>query len=573
VSALERRLAWRKVLAARDGDVPVRRVAVLSTFTAQPAEPFLGMAFEDAKIPALIWTGPYDQIVSECVSPSSETAAFLPDVVVVWPRLEDVWRGLDAPLVDSLERFADALIETVEPAIEAARRWQATLVVVLPAMPELRPLGVGDASNPLGVGAAAEWARFSLRQRLAEQGVLVADAEVALRRIGADAALDPRTQTTSRVPYTPSLFADVAAQIATLIRIQRVGAVKVAVVDADNTLWGGVVGEDGPDGIDLLDNGPGEAFRAFQRYLVELRRAGMLIAVASKNNEADLWPAFDRREMVLRREHLAAWRVNWDPKPSNLVEMADELNLGLSSFVFIDDNPVELGAVADALPDVRCLQMPTDSSLWQRSITEAGLFDRLPPTAEDLGRAEGYRVEQTRRELSAAMTPEEYRASLAVEVDVFAPSAADMGRLAQLVAKTNQFTLGGVRHTEPELASMIADPHIDVRLVSAKDRFGDYGIVGATIVRSPEAGSVADGSGAPALDTFVLSCRAMGRGVEEAMLSDAVTVAGGVLAVSVVETAKNVPARRFFATFGIDPGTTFVLADVPWPKSVQRNPR
>lgn len=564
---LERKLAWRKVLKARTGEQPALRIAVLSTFTAQPAEPFIGMSFEDKLMPATVWTGPYDQILGQCLAPGSETESFRPDVVVIWPRLEDLWSGLPSPLVDPVDGYASAILDLVDAGEQAARRWAAALVFVLPVFPELKPLGVGDAANPMGVTAVAETVRTAARRALADASCLVVDAEESVRRLGLAASLDARLMTTARVPYTETFFDDVAGKIARVVALSRRGAAKVAVVDADNTLWGGVVGEDGADGVDLLDNGPGEAYRAFQQWLLDLRRAGLLIAVASKNNEDDLWPVFDRREMVLRKSDLAAWQVNWDPKSVNLTRLADELNLGLSSFVFIDDNPVEVGSVSDTHPDVVCLQMPQDPSGWQRSIAETGALDRLRPTTDDLRRADGYQVEQTRRELRSTMTPEEYRATLGVEVGLFRPAASDLARLAQLVAKTNQFTLGGPRRTEAELAALIDDPRWAVRLISAKDRFGDYGIVGATLAKLPDAGQTQG-----ALDTFVLSCRAMGRGVEEAMLADAVEIVGGSLAITCIETPKNTPGQTFFASVGASVGTTTIVSGLLWPASVNRSP-
>ncbi len=567
MTPLERKLAWRKVLKARSGDQPVLRIAVLSTFTAQPAEPLIGMSFEENRLPAMVWTGPYDQIAGECFQPGSETDLFQPDVLVIWPRIEDLWRGLPAPLVDPIHAYSSPILELVEAVVHAATRWESTVVFVLPVFPELKPLGVGDAANPLGVTAAAEAARTAARQSLAAFGFLVVDAEESVRHLGLAGSLDARLMTTARVPYTERFFEHVAGNIARVVGLSRRGSAKVAVIDADNTLWGGVVGEDGADGVDLLDNGPGEAFRAFQQWLLDLRRAGMLIALASKNNEDDLWAAFERREMVLRQSDLAAWRVNWEPKPLNLAEMADELNLAVSSFVFIDDNPVELGAVAETHPEVVCLQMPSDPSGWQRSIAESGALDRLRPTADDLRRADGYQVELIRRELKSSMTPEEYRASLCVEVGVINPAPADIARLGQLVAKTNQFTLGGPRRTEAELAGLIDDPSWVVRLISAKDRFGEYGIVGATLSQRRLPG-LPHG----VLDTFVLSCRAMGRGVEEAMLADAVASVGGELAVTVTETPKNAPGRAFFSSVGAEVGGTTIISGRLWPAAVKRSP-
>jgi FkbH-like protein len=561
MSLLQRKMAWRQVVRGRDAAAPLRRVSVLASFTVNALEPLLGMAAHDQDIALAIHTGPYDQIRSECLNPTSETAAQVPEVLVVWPQCEDVWRSYEFPLVDNLERYTIDFTELAGIALAAAARLQATLVFVLPHVPELRPLGVGDHANPLGVTAAAEAARTALRAALHGTGALVADADDAVRSLGYRAALDPRLFTTARVPYTDAAFDHVATQIARLLRLHFRGAKKVAVVDADNTLWGGVVGEDGADGIDLLDNGPGEAYRAFQGWLRELRRAGTIIALASKNNESDLWPAFDRREMVLRRDELAAYRVNWDPKPRNVAELADELNLGTASVVFIDDNPAEIEAMRSGLPEVQSVRMPEDASQWVRDVAGSGALDRLVPTTDDLHRAEGYRVETERRALREVLDPEAYLRSLEIEVRLFEPESADLGRLAQLIAKTNQFTIGGPRHTEVELRAMMDSDEYVVRLAAAKDRFGDYGVVGATVVQRNEEMTL--------LDSFVLSCRAMGRGVEDAMISDAVASAGQRLQVLVHETPKNTPGRSFFTRLGVAPGVPTVLRAAEWPEAVR----
>jgi FkbH-like protein len=561
ITPLQRRLSWKRALSTLSADAP--KTVVLATFTAQPFEALLGSSLFDQGIESRVVTGPYDQILPECIQEGSETDLVQPGIVVVWPRVEDVWRGSPSPLNDDLRTYVDPMLELVEAAIAACRRWSATLVFVLPVQPEVRPLGVGDAVNPQGVLAAWELLRTSARQALSEvPGVLVVDAEQTVRRLGIGASSDPRLMTIARVPYTDVAFCGVADDIARVVSLARRGARKIAIVDADNTLWGGVVGEDGATGIDLLDNGPGEAFRSFQGWLLELRRSGTIIALASKNNEPEVWEAFERREMVLEQSHLAAWRVNWDPKSANIEAMIEELNLGLASAVFIDDNPIELAEVGEVLPEVALLQMPSDPALWVREIADSGLLDRLPPTREDLARADSYSAESLRRIVREKLSPEQYLASLQISVVITDPSPADLARLAQLVAKTNQFTLGGHRHDEPALAAMVTSLSARIRLVSVVDRFGDYGVVGATIsLQVSDRGHV--------LDTFVLSCRAMGRGVEEAMLADCLS-AGGSIAVTVFETSRNLPGRTFFARYGATPGVSTNIVDVAWPSHVER---
>jgi FkbH-like protein len=539
VTLLSRRLAWQNEMRKSDRHVDVN-VKILATFTVDPLVPYLGGALLDAGFTPSIQVGPFDQISQQLLAGDDLSTG---DFVVVWPRLEDAWASGVLPLVAG---DADAALASIlgvgELCVERAGQLGVTIVVVLPAMPELRPLGVGDAGNPFGVGACASTIREALRSKVAgNPGVLVFDAEEVVRSIGSRHALDARRFAVAAVPYTEEAFAFAGERLARLISLQKRGSAKVAVVDADNTLWGGVVGEVGAMGVDLAEQGPGANYRQFQRFLVELGRAGMLTVLASKNNELDAFEVFDRGEMVLGKKDLSAWRVDWNPKSFNIESMAEELNLGTASMVFVDDSPVELAEVSARLPEVRVLQMPEDPAGWYGSIAESGAFDRLPPTVSDLGRTASYASEGLRKGALAAMDLSSFLASLQLRIEIFEPSPLDLPRLAQLIAKTNQFTLDGPRHSEATVMSMSSDPRAQLRLVSAVDRFGDYGVIGAFILTgssstSPEV----------VLDTFVLSCRAMGRGVEDGMLAAiGMLAAERTVTVAVVDGPKNQPMRAW----------------------------
>lgn len=565
MSLLQLRLRWRSLV--RSDRSTQMRVAFLATFTANPLEPYLGVALEDAGLPAEIWVGPYNQIVQECLSEQSQTARFRPQVLIVWPRFEELWGGSPLPLSEGAADYSREAMELAEAAMTASKRWQATVIFVLPAIPEVRPLGVGDACNDAGVAASAARVREALRQRLAGQpGVLIADAEETVRAVGTERAYDWRLMISARIPFSEEAFNRIGQRIARLILLSLKPARKVVVVDADNTLWGGAVGEDGPHGIDLRDNDRGEAYRNFQSFLLELRRAGALLALCSKNDEADVWEAFARREMRLKKEHLSAWRINWQAKSANLREIAAELHLGLDSFVMIDDNSAEIAELQAALPELACVRMPEDPADWWRVMEDAGLFDRLPPTAADMNRAVQYQQERLRAAQSqAASSPEEYLSKLGIKVSIFAPAPTDVPRFAQLVAKTNQFNLNCRRRSDVELTQMCADAGYLIRLVQARDNFGDYGIVGAFAAKLD--------SDRADLDTFLLSCRAMGRGIEEAMIANLFNEASraGIekIFAAVEEHPRNEPARRFFAGIGCNgSGVASQLHRVDWPSYV-----
>ncbi len=566
MTLLDTRLAWQRI--AKSGRPTDLRVGLVSSFTVGPLVPYLGMALEAANLSASFNVAPYGQVAQELLDDSSQTAHFGPNVIVVWLRLEDMWAGKPLPLSDSPEDYRDDVLEMARLALDASAGWGCTLIFVLPAIPETRPLGVGDACNTRGVFSVASAVREAVRALVAAApGAMVVDAEEAVRSLGTGRALDPTREVMARVPYREEMFAEVGERIARLLLLERRGARKVVVVDADNTLWGGVVGELGAHGIDLLDNGPGEAYRAFQRYLLELQRAGLLIGLASKNNELDVWEAFDRKDMVLRRDDLTAWQVSWAPKSETIAAMAAELNLSPESVVFIDDSAIERAEVEAVLPGVATVAMPSDPEGWLDVISRSGKLDRLPPTEADRARSVSYHTEVQRKQASNSMSAMEFLHSLRLHVDIVDPDGSDLPRMAQLIAKTNQFTLGGIRHSEPELALMLAEDRYHARIVSARDRFGDYGVIGAFLIdNSPGDKRLPPGSGL--LDTFVLSCRAMGRDVEGAMITAALELASGNLWAGVADAPKNLPAQKFFAVLGAGLNRPQPLQLTPWPTHI-----
>jgi FkbH-like protein len=290
---------------------------------------------------------------------------------------------------------------------------------------------------------------------------------------------------------------------------------KVAVVDADNTLWTGVCGEDGPEGV-VID-GPR---RALQEFLLKQREAGMLLALCSKNEAADVDAVFAAHpDMPLRPGHLAASRVSWNAKSDGLLSLAEELGLGLDSFVFLDDNPVEIADVQARCPGVVCLRVPEDPRQIPAWLRHLWAFDRPKVTAEDRARAESYRQNREREALrQGAPSLEAFLESLGLVVDVRPVAPEHLPRVAQLTQRTNQFNLSLVRRTEAEVGRFLAGGGEGLE-VSVRDRFGDYGLVGVALFTR--------GSEALAVDTMLLSCRVLGRGVEHRLLASLVEIAAG----------------------------------------------
>jgi FkbH-like protein len=327
---------------------------------------------------------------------------------------------------------------------------------------------------------------------------------------------------------------------------------KCVVVDLDNTLWGGVVGDDGVDGIAIGQGDPvGEAFLAFQQYLLGLKQRGILLTVSSKNELANALAPFELRpEMALRRTDFVAFRANWDPKPDNIRAIAQELNIGLDSLVFVDDNPREREHVRQQLPTVRVVELGDDAADYPRLLDGTGWLEAVRLTEEDLGRTEQYQSNELREELrKSAAGYEGYLASLD-QIAVVAPyESRHLDRIAQLINKTNQFNLTTRRQTRSEVESEMNDSGRVTAYVRVADRFGDNGLISVFSARR-------NGDGLD-IEQWLMSCRVLNRGVERLLFN---WVAGharnlGIRTIrgTYLPTAKNGLVRELLPSLGFTP--------------------
>ncbi|HEX3868714.1 MAG TPA: HAD-IIIC family phosphatase, partial [Gemmatimonadaceae bacterium] len=353
---------------------------------------------------------------------------------------------------------------------------------------------------------------------------------------------DPHSRQAGHVPFTTEGYAAIGTALFRAVFRINAPLVKVIALDCDNTLWQGVCGEDGPEGVAVT-----APFRRLQEFMIAQTRAGVLIALCSKNNEADALAVFDRHPgMALRREHLAGWCINWDDKPSNLRTLAAKFNLGLDSFVFIDDNPLECAAVRAACPEVTVLQLPTDHERIPAFLENIWLFDHASATREDQERSQWYRANAEREEMrAAAPTLHDFLESLQLRVEIAEPTDDQLARVAQLTLRTNQFNFTSIRRSEAEVRALLASGGRCL-VTTVKDRFGDYGLVGVTLYTA-ESDSVT-------VDTLLLSCRALGKGVEHRMVAElakrALREGKSLVKMHCRPNDRNAPAIAFFERLG-----------------------
>jgi FkbH-like protein len=338
-----------------------------------------------------------------------------------------------------------------------------------------------------------------------------------------------------------------------LLAAQQGRSFKCLVLDLDHTLWGGVIGDDGLEGIKLgQGSGVGESFAAFQRFVRDLASRGVILAVCSKNDEKTALEPFEKHpEMVLKKTDIAYFVANWNDKASNLRMIAKQLNIGLDSLVFVDDNPYERNQVRGELPMVAVPELPEDPALYPACLVAAGYFEAIALTEEDLARSEQYQKNQEREKTQASFTDiTEYLKSLDMEM-VWGPfDPLSLPRVTQLINKTNQFNLTTRRYSEEDTKRFAADPKALTLRCRLTDRFGDNGIIGIII-------AVEQKDGDWAVDTWLMSCRVLGRGVEQAMLDLLVQEAlkKGVqrLIGQYSPTAKNNMVKNHYPDLGFEP--------------------
>ena len=469
--------------------------------------------------------------------------------LLVWTRPESVLPGFRA-LLDGSAPDPEALDRQVEEfaglVAQAGSRFSFTLLASWAAPPATRGLGMLDMDPARGV--AGNLLRLNLalaREVAAHPGIFLLDAA---RWVAAgDPTEAARMWYLSKTPFARATLAAAASDLEAAVRGLRGRARKVVVVDLDDTLWGGILGDTGRDGLRLGGHDPiGEAYVDFQRALKNLTRRGVVLAVVSKNDEATALEAIrNHPEMALRPEDLAGWRINWDDKALNVAELAGELNLGLDSFVFIDDNPSERGRVREALPQVLVPEWPSDPLRYAVTLRAMEVFDLPSLNREDRDRAQMYVAERQRKEARSSVgSVDEWLQSLEIRITAEPLTGTNLPRAAQLLNKTNQMNLSTRRLTEGELERWAAHPLHRLWTLRVEDRFGDYGLTGiVSLVLEPEVPR------ARILD-FILSCRVFGRQVEETMVHLAAEAArregATELVATLIPTEKNTPCRTFW---------------------------
>lgn len=529
------------------------RIALLSNYTSAPLVPLLKTQALPSGFIVATYVPGFDQWMPELLDAGSALRAFDPQVLSIdllseslAPALTQSFLALDEA---GVQHAIDEIAAVIADAISALRSWsKARALIHLPARPSSPSLGILDASVR-GQRSAFDRLEARLRELCVGRDAYCIDTNRLVADVGAGAWHDHRMWALGKIPYSTAAWRRIADEYIRFIRALTGRLRKVLVLDIDDTLWGGVLGERGEHGVALGETYPGSGFAGFQRAVAELKRRGVVLALNSANDADHVLDVLRRHPaMVLRVDDFAAHRINWQDKAANMVELADELGLGLDSFVFIDNSDAECARMRQALPEVLTFQLPSEPASYGPWLRALGVFDTLGFTDEDRTRAEMYRGEvQRSKHREAIGSLEDYLVSLKMTLTVERVTLQTVARAADLSQRTNQFNLTTRRRTASELAGWLNGDDHDAFVFALADRFGAQGIIGFAAVRY-ESGQTAE------ITDFMISCRALKRNVEHAMLAvvleQAHRRANHVFA-DYVPTPRNAPFATFYPTSGL----------------------
>ncbi len=501
------------------------RLAVLSNSTIDLILPALVASAARHGIAMEVIQPSYDQVAQEALTPDSKVNSSKPDAVLF--ALD--YRALPLKLCLGDAPAADAVVQGVMGYLQALREGiktnsSAVCIFQTFAPPVETLFGSLDRALPGTLRNLIDRINGELAAMVLGSGDALLDVAGLAETVGLSDWHDPQLWNLAKCPFSDQLIPLYADHVARMVAAIRGKSRKVLILDLDNTVWGGVIGDDGLEGIQIAQgDARGEAHLAVQRLALDLRQRGIVLAVCSKNtDEVARKPFEDHPEMLLKLDHIAVFQANWNDKATNIQAIAQELSLGLDAMVFLDDNPAERGLVRKLLPQVAVPELPEEPAFYARTLAAAGYFESVAFAREDLGRAGFYQDNAKRATLQKQVGGvEAYLASLDMTITFQPFDATGRARIVQLINKSNQYNLTTRRFTDPEVAGAEADPEVFTLQVRLADIFGDNGMISVIICRPTDPGVWE-------IDTWLMSCRVLGRKVEHMVLREILAHARGL---------------------------------------------
>jgi FkbH-like protein len=534
------------------------RVAILSSFTVNGLEEALRVKCAENNISCSTYLSGYGQYNQDILDQTSRLYEFSPDITFMIIDNRTILSSLfytpySVPPKDRrayIERSIDELVSLIRTF---TRKTNSKLIITNCNVPTYSPYGICEGKAEYGLKEMVLDFNTRLSDVLRDDSsVYLFDFDSFVTKFGEINVLDYRQFLVGDIKVSLSHIPYLAEEMMGYVKAKLGMNRKCIVLDLDNTLWGGILGEDGFDRIELSLKPPGMAFVEFQRILLALHQRGIILAINSRNNEDETLRAIrEHPHMVLKEDNFAIMKINWNDKISNMKQIAEELNIGLESIVYFDDDPVNRELMSKALPQVMTVNLPNDPSMYAPTLMNINDFNTLAITEEDMKRGAMYKQEQKRVELKrSASNLEDFLQQLGIKVTIKGADDFTIPRIAQLILKTNQFNLTTYRYQEEDVRTFAQDESVLIGCIQTEDKFGDNGITGVYIVRKDVQNKEWT------IDTFLLSCRVMGRGIEDALMGHILNKAREEGAFRVrgryIPTKKNKPCEQLLPNAGFE---------------------
>jgi FkbH-like protein len=530
------------------------RIAFLSSFTIDQLAVYLDINSRNVGLFPETYMGIINQYRQEILNDDSVLYSFSPDIIILAIQAESL-SNLNAPVpFENKKKLIQDILNQIQRLIfHLTSKTRALVLVNNFIVPSFTPFGILDNKIPGGIKSFY----YSLNEQLAglfrdNNQVFVVDLESVASRHGKSRYIDSKMYYRGSVLFSKSFLPAITDEYMGYVKAFKNLTRKCIVLDLDNVLWGGIIGEDGFNGIELGKDPPGNAYMDFQRFLLNYNNRGIILAINSKNNFEDAFRVIrEHPYMILREKHFAALRINWENKVQNMRELAEEINIGLDSMVFLDDDPREREQIKQAYPQILVVDLPHSPFLYRQAVEALNDFNTLTFTIEDGRRGKLYHARSKRQQLKkSADSLDAFLKSLEMKIIINTVTDFSVPRIARLVNKTNQFNLTTRRYTETVIREMSEQKKVfEIYSLQVIDKFGDEGIVGVAILRKKAQQWI--------IDSFLMSCRVIGRRIETALLANIVEKAKqhGVATIigEYIPTSKNSLVQKFYPKHGFKP--------------------
>jgi FkbH-like protein len=531
------------------------RISILSSFTLNGIEESFKVKCAEKNIQCTTYLGAYNQYNQEILNTESKLYQFNPDItfLILDTRsiLGDLWYSPYSINVQERKDFVSKKFKEIQNLIEVfSKKSKSKFIISNFVIPSKSNYGIVETKSEFGLQKMINTLNKYLQDFISNlDSVYLFDMNGFVTKHGENNVFDPKQflfgDIKIALDFIPHLTNDLIGYVIATLGLSK----RCIVLDLDNTLWGGIVGEDSFDGIKLGSGPPGNAFVEFQKCLLGLYNRGILLAINSKNNLDDALQVIEEHpDMILRKEHFACMKINWNDKVSNIQEISEELNFGLENFVFIDDDPINREFMKSSLPQVLTVDFPKDPAKYVQTLEEMNDFNILKITDEDKKRGLMYSQQKERKNFQKSVPNlQDFLKNMDIKITIQKADKFTIPRISQLILKTNQFNLTTKRYQLEDIQRFSEDDNVLIGCVQVEDKFGNNGITGAFIVEK-------DGTQEWILDTFLLSCRVMGREIEKSILGYIIKKAkeNGIKKIKAefISTQKNKPIENFLPDCG-----------------------